>query len=80
MAELLSQIQSDFNKRIKDNSKISAFYKKLEAGMATYKDACDFSAEVGNALSKAYEGNIDESILTDGTLTSEVAASLFLNH
>ncbi|MDD3185921.1 MAG: hypothetical protein PHT76_11550 [Anaerostipes sp.] len=70
---LLKNIKKDFNHEVKGNSKISKVLKRIRDGTATYKDANDYSIEIGKALAGAYKKNISSSTLPDGRMYYNIA-------
>lgn len=70
---LLDAIKKDFYKSIKDNKSIQRVTDLLEAGTATYKDANDYAAWIGQLLSAAIKRNVTADILPDGRMYYNIA-------
>lgn len=72
-AELLSDIDAEFETAIKGNKKIKALYKKIRDGTANFENAQEMAIETGKALSKSFGKHITVDILPDGKMTFQIA-------
>lgn len=67
-AELLGQIDGEFERALKQNKKIKALYQRIRDGTATFENAQEFAIEIGDELSAAFSEYIVPEILPDGKL------------
>lgn len=72
-AELLNEIDDEFERAVKSNKRIRSLYKKIRDGTATFKDAQQFSIQLGKDLSKAFGTKITIEELPNGRMTFEIA-------
>ena len=70
---LLETLRARFSEKISVNPKIRALEKKIEAGLATYVDAEDYSYLIGKALSEVFMGNLSSAVLPDGRMYFNIA-------
>lgn len=61
--KILSNITDSFFKNYESDKKITALYKKIRDGTATYDDAGNFAVRVGNNLAKAYKSNLELELM-----------------
>lgn len=72
--EMLEQIQTIFDNKLKGNKKITAIYNKMQNGAKlTYEDANTFSQEVGDALASAFKRVFTPESLPDGRMYYNIA-------
>lgn len=72
--EMLEQIQTLFDNKLKSNKKITAIYNKMQNGAKlTYEDANTFSQEVGDALASAFKRVFTPKSLPDGRMYYNIA-------
>ena len=71
--KLLRKIQKDFQTMFDKSEIISKLYAKVRDGTATYKEANEFSVEVGSILSKAYGNHLSSEILPEGKMFYNIA-------
>ena len=71
--QLLETLRSRFSEKIAANPKIRALEKKIEAGLATYVDAEDYSYLIGKALAEVFADNLSSSMLPDGRMYYNIA-------
>lgn len=69
---ILEMVKNSFQDRLKKNRKIKSIAKKIEDGIATYRDADEYAVEVGDALAGAYM-EITEDMLPDGKMYYNIA-------
>lgn len=65
---LLEKIQKEFDEQVKKSPKIKESLKQLKGKKATYKNANEFSIELGEILAKVLEKNISGDVLPDGRM------------
>ena len=75
-AELLKDIDNEFESLIKKNTRIKALYQKAAKGSTDFRDCSDFAIELGKELSKAFGTNISPTILPDGKMTFSIASEV----
>ena len=71
--QLLETLRTRFSEKISANPKIRALEKKIEAGLATYVDAEDYSYLIGKALSEVFQDNLSSAVLPDGRMYFNIA-------
>lgn len=71
--QLLETLRARFSEKISANPKIRALEKKIEAGLATYVDAEDYSYMIGKALSEVFMDNLSSAVLPDGRMYFNIA-------
>ncbi|MBE5852270.1 MAG: hypothetical protein E7299_04860 [Lachnospiraceae bacterium] len=71
--KLLEKIQKDFQTMFDKSEIISKLYAKVRDGTATYKEANEFSVEVGHILANAYGNNLSSEVLPDGKMYYNIA-------
>ena len=71
--QLLETLRTRFSEKISVNPKIRALEKKIEAGLATYVDAEDYSYLIGKALSDVFMDNLSSAVLPDGRMYFNIA-------
>lgn len=76
--ELLEQLQEEFQKNFKNNKKIKDLNKALSDNKKniSYKEANDFSKEVGQILASVYQKNLSSDILPDGKMYYNIATRI----
>lgn len=75
-AELLNEIDDEFERAIKSNKRIRSLYKKIRDGTANFGDCQDFAIEVGRELSRSFGKKITAEILPDGKMTYTIGAEV----
>lgn len=71
--ELLEKIQKQFQKDLKNNSKIKNILLKQKRETIDYTDSLEFAKEIGNILKDSLKENIDEELLPDGKMYYNIA-------
>lgn len=71
--KLLDIIRKDFQEGFDKSGLIKKLYAKVRDGTATYKEANEFSIEVGELLAKAYNNNLFSEILPEGRMFYNIA-------
>ena len=71
--QLLETLRTRFSEKISANPKIRSLEKKIEAGLATYVDAEDYSYLIGKALSEVFMDNLSSAVLPDGRMYFNIA-------
>ena len=71
--KLLEKIQKDFQTMLDKSEIISRLYKKVRDGTATYKEANEYSVEVGHILADVYGNNLSSEVLPDGKMYYNIA-------
>ena len=71
--ELLEKVSGALNKAIIANSAIKMLLEKNESGRATYPDAEEYSAKVGELLARAVASEISGSMLPGGRMYYNIA-------
>lgn len=56
--KLLEEIQSDFEREVKNSAKVKRITDKIKKGTATYEDVDEYAVEIGEILSNAYGRHI----------------------
>lgn len=72
-AEMLNEIDNEFEKAVKGNKRIRSLYKKIRDGTATFEDASTFAVELGKDLSAAFGKKITIEELPNGRMTYSIA-------
>lgn len=70
---LLEDMTNDFQSQYDSSSKIKSLKKKLDDGKATYKEANEYAAEVGNITKKVYSEHLTSEKLPDGKCYYNIA-------
>lgn len=65
---LLEKIQKEFDEQVKKSPKIKEVLKQLKGKNATYKNANEFSIELGEILADVLGKNISGNVLPDGRM------------
>lgn len=71
-SEILTAVQKTFISEFDKSEKLTALYKKVDDGTATFKEVEELSGEIGDMLSNAYASNIGEEV----EVTSEMAEAV----
>ncbi len=71
--ELLKDILTDFEKNLSENDEIRKAVEILESKKANYKNANEFSIEVGNVLANVLQGKIKAESLPDRRMYYNIA-------
>lgn len=74
--ELLQMIRARFDELYRNNRTIKALETKLNTGEATYEQAHDYAALVGDLLKQAWSEYVKADMLPDGVMYEEMARSL----
>lgn len=72
---LLKTIQDDFKRRFEASEKIKLLYIKVKNKSASYREAHEFAAEVGECLASAF-GTLSADILPDGRMYYNIAEQI----
>ena len=72
-AELLNEIDDEFERTIKSNKRIRSLYKKIRDGTTDTRTAQQFAIEIGKDLSKTFGTKITVAELPNGKMTFEIA-------
>lgn len=72
---LLKAIQDDFKRRFEASENIKLLYNKLKNKSATYREAHEFAAEVGECLAGAF-GTLSADMLPDGRMYYNIAEQI----
>lgn len=75
-AELLAEIDTEFEKAVKNNSQIKRLYQKIRDGTATFRDTQDFAITLGKDLSSAFRQKITVEGLPEGKMTFSIASEV----
>ena len=70
---LLESIQREFNLLLNKNKKLREIEKKIADGKATYKQAYEYSKEVGTILADVFSEHITSEQLPDGKMYYNIA-------
>lgn len=72
--ELLEQIQTLFDNKLKGNKKVAEIYNKIQSGAKlTYEDANTFATEIGDALAASFKRVFSVDSLPDGRMYYNIA-------
>ena len=71
--ELLKEMQQDYEKQYKSNTKIRVLSEKLKSGAATYAEANEYAAEVGAISKNVLEKYLVSSRLPEGKCYYNIA-------
>lgn len=71
--EIINQVLNSHSDLIKNNDKLNEILELLKQKKATYRDAYEFSVEIGKAMSKSLNMVIKPEILPDGRLYFNIA-------
>lgn len=74
--KLLEEIQSDFDREVKNSAKVKRITDKIKKGIATYEDVDGYAVELGEILSKVYSRHISSEVLPDGKMYYNIAERL----
>ena len=74
--KLLEEIQSDFDREIKNSAKVKRITDKIKKGTATYEDVDAYAVEIGEILSKVYGRHLSSEVLPDGKMYYNIAERL----
>lgn len=72
--ELLQRIESQYIQGIRESKKLEAIREKINKKNATYLDADEYAKEVADILAAAYDDNITEEVLPNGTMYYNIAS------
>lgn len=70
---LLDTIRSDFSARLGGRKRATELLELIQRGAGTYQDANDYSKQVGEALSEAFQANLSSAVLPDGRMYWNIA-------
>lgn len=73
--ELIKSVNKDFEKNI-DNDTVKSLEEKAAQGKASYEDAYKYAEKIGEARSKALQGNVTPEALPDGKMYYNIADRL----
>lgn len=71
--DLLENIQKDFNKNVRQSSKLKAILELIKNGNATYADANEYAIELGELLGKSFNRFLTANTLPDGRMYYNIA-------
>ena len=71
--ELLAAVKKEFDETCAASEKLAGLLKKVKDGTATYTEANEYAAELGDILASVYKNNITASILPDGKMYYNIA-------
>lgn len=71
--KLFKEIKSDFLEKFDSDKTITAIYKKIDGGNATYKEVNEFAIRCGELLSGSFRECISSDILPDGRMYYNIA-------
>ena len=71
--KLLEEIQSDFEREVKNSAKVKRITDKIKKGTATYEDVDEYAVEIGEILSNVYGRHISSEVLPDGKMYYNIA-------
>lgn len=74
--DIIANVEKEFDRLLQDSEKIRTMYAMVRDGTATYANANDFSVEVGNLLSKAFQSQISSDVLPNGRMYYNIAERL----
>src|SRR5699024_6529273 len=70
---LLDAIRADFSARLGGRKRAAQLLELIQRGAGTYQDANDYSKQVGEALSEAFQANLSSAVLPDGRMYWNIA-------
>ena len=70
---LLDAIRADFSARLGGRKRATELLELIQRGAGTYEDANDYSKQVGEALSEAFQANLSSAVLPDGRMYWNIA-------
>lgn len=70
---LLDAIRADFSARLGGRKRATQLLELIQQGVGTYQDANDYSKQVGEALSEAFQANLSGAVLPDGRMYWNIA-------
>lgn len=71
--ELLENIKKDFNKNIRQSSKLKNILELINKGNASYSDINEYAIEVGELLAKTFSQFLKPDTLPDGRMYFNIA-------
>jgi len=71
--DLLENIKKDFNKNIRQSSRLKKILKMIKNGNASYSDANDYAIEIGELLAKSFNRFLTAEALPDGRMYYNIA-------
>ena len=74
--KLLEEIQNDFDREVKNSTKVKRSTDKIKKGTATYEDVDEYAVELGEILSKVYSRHLSSAVLPDGKMYYNIAERL----
>lgn len=80
MDNILENITDSFFKNYESDKKITALYKKIRDGTATYDDAGTYAVRIGNCLAKAYKSNLELELIDYDTAVHYLKSPLQTNY
>lgn len=75
-AELLAEIDAEFENAVKNNPRIKRLYQKIRDGTATFRNTQDFAITLGKDLSSAFRQKITVEGLPEGKMTFSIASEV----
>lgn len=74
--ELLKEIQDDFQRQFRSNSKVIDIYGKIRSHLATYKEANEFSIQCGEMLANSFKKYLTTDVLPEGRMWYNIATRI----
>lgn len=74
--ELLKEIQDDFQRQFRSNSKVIDIYGKIRSHLATYKEANEFSIQCGEMLASSFKKYLTTDVLPEGRMWYNIATRI----
>lgn len=71
--ELLERIQDDFAEAFSEDIRLAELNELIQGGKASYKEADEYAARVGDILADAYRKNISSNVLPNGKMYYNIA-------
>jgi len=71
--DLLENIKKDFNKNIRQSSRLKKVLEMIKKGNASYSDANDYAIELGELLAKSFNRFLTAEALPDGRMYYNIA-------
>jgi len=71
--ELLENIKKDFNKNMRQSSRLKAISELIKNGNASYSDANEYAIEIGELLAKSFNRFLTVDALPDGRMYYNIA-------
>lgn len=71
--ELLENIKKDFNKNIRQSSKLKNILELINKGNASYSDVNEYAIEIGELLAKTFSQFLKPDTLPDGRMYFNIA-------